>query len=140
MEVSPPPPAWRRRNPGPFDLRLFSRPSGGRVLLILQISLACDQITLAVHGKTWQRQTRAPVLNRGCAECCTSAGRGGQFSVSSGGERGIFPPNADDTSQLDVRCWLVLLWLTGPHKLPQLSARIKPPAGTLTDINTRGCA
>lgn len=52
---------------------------------------------------------------------------------------GIFPPNADDTSQLDVRCWLVLLRLTGPHKLPQLRARFKPPAGTSTNINTRGC-
>lgn len=33
---------------------------------------------------------------------------------------GIFPLNGDGTSQLDVCSWLVLLWLTGPHKLPQL--------------------
>lgn len=52
---------------------------------------------------------------------------------------GIFPPNGDSTSQLDVCSWLVLLWLTGPHKLPQLWARIKPPVGTLTYINTCGC-
>lgn len=52
---------------------------------------------------------------------------------------GIFPRNGDSTSQLDVCSWLVLLWLTGPHKLPQLWARIKPPVGTLTYINTCGC-
>lgn len=62
-----------------------------------------------------------------------------QCAVANNKFAGIFPLNGDGTSQLDVCSWLVLLWLTAPHKLPQLWARIKPPVGTLTYINTCGC-